>query len=43
MKINRYVNGEKTKSLSDMVVENQEVKETLAEAARRAEKTEETP
>ncbi len=42
MKINRYVNGEKTKNLSDVVVENQEVKEALAEAARRAEKAEET-
>ncbi len=40
MQINRYVNGEKTKNFAGRVIENEAVKEAVAEAARRAEKAE---
>ena len=36
MQINRYVNGEKTKRLTGLRIENEAVKEAVAEAARRA-------
>ena len=41
MQINRYINGEKTKRLAGLRIENQEVMEAVAEAARRAREEEE--
>ncbi len=41
MQINRYINGEKAGHLPRMVVENEAVKEAVAEAARRIREAEE--
>ena len=41
MQINRYVNGERTKNFEGRVIENEAVKEVMAEAERRAKKAQE--
>lgn len=41
MQINRYINGEKAKGFAGLIIENEAVKEAVAEAARRVREEEE--